>query len=59
MTCCNVGIFINLLAHTMVCHIAVCDLFIYLGYNTMVVGFTYNHTYMQGKQQENKQLEYK
>jgi len=32
---------------------------IYLGYNTMVAGFTSNHTYMRGKQQENKQLENK
>jgi len=27
-------------------------LIIYLGYNTMVAGFTSNHTYMREKQQE-------
>jgi len=33
------------------------DIFIYLGYNTMVAGFISNHTYMHGKQHEIKQLE--
>jgi len=31
----------------------------YLGYDTMVAGFTSNHTYLQGKQQEIKQSENK